>query len=317
MTDTSVFYGGDPIEEEDLSTLDRGDTLEPSAEPEAPSVPSAPAEPEALVPEPSAEPSAELSGEEPASVEKPEEDAEVPEGLKPDHKIPKARFDEVNLKRKAAEARLKQLEDELTRLKAPQDPAAAFDFDAKEEEYMTAVVDGEFAKAKAIRAEIRQAEQAALRAEAAKVKTEAVTQTQLELDFKSTVAELETKYPAFNSRTETFDEDATNEVLELHQVYMQMGKYPTPSDSLRAAADLIALKYGVSAPSAQSPAPSAPPAKQVAAAKRKAEVAASQPSIPQSGVPGTPSEVGVAAMSEEEFDALPESKKAELRGDLV
>lgn len=313
MTDTSVFYGGDPIEEEDLSALDRGDALEPSAEPEAPA-PSA--EPEAPAPEPSAEPSAEPGVEDAEPAEKPGEEAEVPEGLKPDHKIPKARFDEVNLKRKAAEARLKQLEDELNRLKTPQDPAATFDFDAKEEAYMAAVVDGEFAKAKTIRAEIRQAEQAALRAEAAKVKTEAVTQTQLELDFKSTVTELETKYPTFNSRTETFDEDATNEVLELHQVYMQMGKYPTPSDSLRAAAELIALKYGVTPP-APEPAPSEPSPKQVAAAKRKAEVAATQPSIPQSGVPGTPLEVGIGAMSEEEFDALPESKKAELRGDLV
>lgn len=315
MTDTSVFYGGEPIEEEDLSNLDRGDSLEPESTggTETPREPEAPvAEPEALVePETLAE-----EPETPIESGEPVEEPEVPEGLKPDHKIPKARFDEVNLKRKAAEARLKQLEDELNRLKSPQEAAAAFDFDAKEEEYMSAVVDGEFAKAKAIRAEIRQAEQATLRAEAAKAKTEAVTQTQIELDFKSTVVELETKYPAFNSRAEVFDEDATNEVLELHQAYMQMGKYPTPSDSLRAAADLIALKHGVLEP-AQKAAPSAPPAKQVAAAKRKAEVASSQPSIPQSGVPGTPTEAGVGMMSEEEFDALPESKKAELRGDLV
>ena len=312
MTDTSVFYGGDPIEDDDLSTLDRGDALEPSAEPETP-VPTPSAEPETPVPTPSAEPEAPA---EPAATE----DGEVPDGLKPDHKIPKARFDEVNLKRKAAEARLKQLEDELNRLKTPQDPAATFDFDAKEEAYMAAVVDGEFAKAKAIRAEIRQAEQAALRAEAARVKTEAVTQTQVELDFKSTVAELETKYPVFNSRAETFDEDATNEVLELHQVYMQMGKYPSPSDSLRAAADLIALKYGVSPSSTAAVAdlaPSAPNQKQLAAAKRKAEIAAAQPAIPQSGAPGVPAGPSVTTMSEDEFDALPESKKAELRGDVM
>lgn len=312
----NLYVGGDPIEEDDLSTLDRGDTLEPSTEPETPA-PSA--EPEALEESPSAgseapEPSAET--EEPEEV--PTEETAVPEGLKPDHKIPKARFDEVNLKRKAAEARLQQLEEELARLKNPAS-AESFDFDAKEEEYMAAVVDGEFAKAKAIRAEIRRAEQEALRAEAAKVKTEAVTQTQIELDFKHTVTELEAKYPAFNSRAETFDEDATNEVLELHNAYMQMGKYPTPSDSLRAAAELIALKYGVVAPQAPSSEaePPAAPAKPVADAKKKAAIAATQPSIPQSGAPGTPSAPSITTMSEEEFDALPESKKAELRGDLV
>ncbi|NVZ08012.1 hypothetical protein HW932_01900 [Allochromatium humboldtianum] len=312
----NLYVGGDPIEEDDLSTLDRGDTLEPSTEPEAP----APnAEPEAPEEVPSAESEApEPSAETQAPEEAPTGEAAVPEGLKPDHKIPKARFDEVNLKRKAAEARLQQLEEELARLKNPAS-AESFDFDAKEEEYMAAVVDGEFAKAKAIRAEIRRAEQEALRAEAAKVKTEAVTQTQIELDFKNTVVELEAKYPAFNSRAETFDEDATNEVLELHNAYMQMGKYPTPSDSLRAAAELIALKYGVVVPQAPSPTtePPAAPSKPVADAKKKAAIAAAQPSIPQSGAPGIPSGPSIRTMSEEEFDALPESKKAELRGDLV
>ena len=312
----NLYVGGDPFEDEDLSTLDRGDDLEPSAEPEAPSAPVKPEVPEDA---PSAEPEAPEdapSAEPEVPEEAPEDEAPVPDGLKPDHKIPKARFDEVNLKRKAAEARLQQLEEELARLKNPAS-AESFDFDAKEEEYMAAVVDGEFAKAKAIRAEIRQAEQEALRAEAAKVKTEAVTQTQLELDFKTTVTELEAKYPAFNSRVEAFDEDATNEVLELHNAYMQMGKYPTPSDSLRAAAELIALKYGVTSPAAD-PAPTpTKPAPAVADVKKKAAIAAEQPSIPQSGAPGTPSAPSIATMTEEEFDALPESKKAELRGDLM
>ena len=82
--------------------------------------------------------------------------------------IPKARFDEVNERRKSAEQELEAARAELAALKSgkqttpaqtteqtPQEPAAEqFDEDAKEQAYIDAMLDGDTALAKQIRKEI-------------------------------------------------------------------------------------------------------------------------------------------------------------------
>lgn len=320
MSEENVYVGGEPDEdlEADLAGLDRGDMLEDEAPAEE--VAKEPEAEEPAEPETEGATESESEGEEAEEAEEPEE-AEQKRPQRESHRIPKQRFDEVNTRRQTAEARVKQLEEELKRVQGSSEGVEAFDFDAKEEEYMSAVVDGEFAKAKAVRAEIRRAEQETYRTQVAQAKGEAVTQTQVELDFQSTVKELEQKYPALNYRDqEHYDELATQEALELHRAYMQMGKYQTPSESLRAAVDLISVKYGLDAPEPDVPpeAPKAPPrAKAATAERKKAAAAQAQPKIPSAGSPGTPAVADVATMSDEEFDALPESKKAELRGDLM
>lgn len=79
--------------------------------------------------------------------------------------IPKARFDEVNEARKAAQAELERANAELERLRsappkpqtAPDEPTQTnpdFDADAKEEAYIEALLEGDTAKAREIRREI-------------------------------------------------------------------------------------------------------------------------------------------------------------------
>lgn len=319
VIDPDIYAGAEPMEDEDLSAVDRGDSIEPEAlEAEAPAA-EPEAEPEAPVAE---EPEAEPEPKDEAPAEEPEAEPEPePQPQKRDNgMIPRSRFNDVNERRKAAEQRAQALEQQINSLKSP--PAANFDFDAKEKEYMEHVIDGKLDEANAIRNEIRAAERDYYRQEATQLKQEAAQYTQHEMDFKQTVAELESAYPAFNpNNEETYDTEATQEALELHQAFMQTGRYASPASSLRAAVELVAVKNGLAPTEAESPAEEAPkPApskKQTAMKKAKEAIAETQPPIPGSGSAGTPAAIDVLKISEDEFDALPESKKAELRGDFV
>lgn len=95
-------------------------------------------------------------------------DASSPSAEPKSGSIPKARFDEVNERRKTAEQELEAMRNELQALKsskpvaqaqstqqeAKELPADAFDEDAKEQAYIEAMLDGDTAKAKEIRKEI-------------------------------------------------------------------------------------------------------------------------------------------------------------------
>lgn len=312
-----IYVGGEPDDdlEETTSAVDRGDSLEPVAD-------EAPKEEEPTVAE---EPKAE---EETPPAEEPKAEEETPPAEEPkaeDPRIPKARFDEVNQRMKAAEAKLQALEEEARRKAGDTEGTEQFDFDSKEQEYMEAVVDGEFEKARAIRAEIRRAEQAAFTQTAQATKQEAVATTKMELEFAQTVQKLEAEYPAFDNKNEAaYDPIATQEVLDLHDAYLATGKYQTPSESLAAAAELIALKYRYNAPAVVEEEPSlgSTPSKGKTAAQgkspaEKVAAAQAQPPKPQSGTAQTGQHKSLADLSEEEFDALPESVKAEARGDIL
>lgn len=321
---------------EDLSGLDRGDAFgETDEAPVAEATPSlaeqieaqAPAEPE---PEPEQEQEAEPEAEPEQQAEpeaEPEQAAEPesePEELRPDHKIPKQRFDEINGRRKAAEARAQQLQAEIDRLRNPEGDGEPFDFDAKEREHMEAVVDGRFDEAMALRAEIRKAEQAEYMRTAEKLRAEAVQQSQVEANFARTVAELEAQYPELDYRLEgRFNKEAVDEIGRLHSAFMSAGYYTDPSDSLREATAKVVRLFGIGDQASAAPTPpeapkEAPKPRQraVTDTERKAAAAAAQPRMPSSGQPGTPREKAVDELTEEEFAALPEARKAELRGDI-
>ena len=340
MADDNLYVGADPMDDEDLSMLDRGDNLElddeevPSPEPKRPVDDEAEpgeAPEEAVEGEEAGDAAPELAPEEPEepaeSPEAPAESPEAPAEVAPsDPRIPKARFDEINRRRKAAEARLLALEAELKRRDEAAAGGEAFDFDAKEEEYMSAVIDGELEKAKALRREIRAAEQAAIESRMDRVRIEAAQEAETQTAVKSAVARLELEYPQFNVHDpEHYDEAATSEVLALQRAYLATEMYSSPAEALEEAAKITALKYGLTPPAEpEAPPPPAPPpkprlapARTPAGSKNKADVARSQPRVPQSGSAGVPAGYSVFDMSESEFDALPESKKRELRGDVL
>ena len=299
-------------EDADLDTLDRGDDLveedveaDPEPEPEVEETP----EPE---PEPEAEEEPEADAEaEPEADPEPESEPE-PKG----HSIPKYRFDEVNERRKAAERRNAELEAQ----NQANDPANAidFDFDGKERKYAELVMDGDHDSALGLRREIRTAEQAAYRAMAEQQSARTREATKEELQFDTTVQELNTAYPAFDPNTESYDKELVDEALDLHAGFVARG-YSAAAALRKAVRYVAAANDMVAAGSAPVEVPSSldkAPAAKKTNVKAKLDAATRQPPKQQGVGIAKEKKLDLNSMSEEEFDALPEATLRRLRGDV-
>lgn len=243
--------------------------------------------------------------------------------------VPHARFNEVNETLKQERAARLQLEEELARTKGQvPDPAVKkvdeaakpYDFDAAEDRYMDALLDGDKDKAKEIRAEIRSEEkkhyteqtaQTAQQAADAEIKRRDAVSEQAETQKVLTAAI--TKYPFLNHQGEEADADAIEEVVALRDLYQKKGM--PLSKALATAVEKVAPRY---APQDESE--EAKPAKKPAATEaqikrnleRESRIPAAMPGVGERG-----KEVDYAGMSEEEFDALSEQDKRKARGDFV
>lgn len=258
-----------------------------------------------------------------------EAEEEEPEVLE-DPTIPKARFDEVNERMKKAENKVKDLEAQVQTLVSKKEetnePAVPeFDFDAAEERYSEAILDGDTKSAKAIRAEIREAERAQFMAEARKTASEGDAKTRDELELDKAGLELEQKYPELVEGNEEYNSQAYDELMELYAGFARSGKY-TRAAALRKAGESIAKIYGLNEPAATAETDESDDRgdnvvtlkKKPANTKKKAQVANDQPPITEStSTENQESTVDVRRMSDSEWEKLPESTKARLRGDVV
>ena len=264
---------------------DRGDAFEP--EPEAPAKRSAKAE----------------DDDEPEPV--------VPKAER-SKSIPRDRFDQVNARMKAAEAKLRE---QAAQREATQQ-ANAFDFDGKEKEQVQAILDGDTDKALALRKEIRSAERAVLQAEMAAPLQNVTERVTTEMDLKQAVKSLTAKYPVFDPNSDTYDDAITEETLALFEAYKTRGY--TPAEAMGKAAKMMAQEYGFGEAETAEPAPTKAGKKVPTAAQRaaKLDVAKKQPT---SGVipKNEDSDPSLDEMSEEDFDKLPEATKRRMRGDTL
>lgn len=238
----------------------------------------------------------------------------------PEPRIPKHRFDEVNERRKAAEKRLAEFEKQ--KQADGQEPSIDFDFSAKEEAYMDAVLDGEKDKAKSIREEIRQAEQQLYRQQMDQASTSTREATKAELELNSTINELTTEYPVFDGQSENYDQNLTEEALDLFEGFK--GRGYDPATAMRRA-----VRYVVRANDLDQSESEASPAAGKAGkgggldqhrateeqGKRKAQRAAKQPPEPETR--STTEGRDVMNMSEEDFDKLSDQEIARMRGDFA
>lgn len=242
--------------------------------------------------------------------------------------IPYSRFAEINERRIRAEERARLLEEELQRAKGAAQPAAegkpaddkpAFDFDAKEEEYAQALMDGDTKLAAAIRKEIndeirRQAEeQAAANAEMR------LLARQAQEAFQKAVTESIEKYPFLDKNSPQAHPKAISEVVEWRDFYISKGK--SPAEALRQAVKRIAPAYagGSRQGDADDEGVESPRNRLKAALERNANHANRQPARLAGGV-GDRSDAAklhIEDLSDDEFDALPEKVKRQLRGDGV
>lgn len=242
------------------------------------------------------------------------------EGSKREKWIPRARFDAVNERLKAERARRQELEAQAqAQTQTKQQAAPAFDFEAKEKAYMEAVLDGNTEQALAIRKEIRAAEQAEYESRVKQAVSEAPKHTKEALALDGAVAEMESTYAEFNPEHEDFNQELTDEALALFRGFVGQG-YDRAA-ALRKAATYVAVangleKVGASAEKDEEKKPekaAEPTAKQ---RKEKLALAGKQPAK----AAGTSREHAVhdlEAMTDDEFDALPEATKRRLRGDYV
>lgn len=243
--------------------------------------------------------------------------------------IPKARFDEVNEKRKAAETALEQANAEIAALRAgkpatqqtaapapaaatPAPTADAFDEDAKEQAYLDALLDGDTGKAKEIRKEIN----AHLRAQAAQeVETRNVSK-QVANDLQAASTQAVTDYPYLDTPEGEF---ALGLIVTARDQAIAQGVLPA-----KALADAVAKIAPRFAPEGSTtPTPVLPGSKGAVdtrtqkALERGAADSLKQPPATQAGIGNRADAVrtNVMQLDENQFAALSVEEKRRLRGD--
>lgn len=244
--------------------------------------------------------------------------------------VPHSRFNEVNEQLKTERAERLRLEEELARARGagkpqdkpadpPADAPAAFDFDAAEERFAAALYEGDQAAAKQIRAEIRQAERAEFermaedRAEKRlQERMQQQEQESLKTRVETAAIDAVTKYPFLNSDADEANAEAIEEVVALRDYYVNRG---TPLDqAIAKAADKVGKRYATEQPAGDGkPDPVKPSAEQLARNLERSN------RIPPRGVgAGERSQkMDYEALTEEQFDALPDAEKRKARGDFV
>lgn len=234
--------------------------------------------------------------------------------------IPKARFDEVNEARKAAQLALDAANAEIAALKTSKsapteqhaEAAPTFDEDAKEQEYIDAMLDGDTALALRIRKEINAnlREQASMEFEARQ--EQRATQSTMEAESAQAVAD----YPYLETPDGEF---ALDLIVAARNANIAKG-IPAPL-ALRQAVAAIAPKF---APDSDSPPTrdstserGEPDTRTVNALKRGANDSNHQPPSLQAGIGTriTGARINVEALDEGQFKALSLADKKRLRGD--
>lgn len=344
--DDNLYFGGDPIENEDLGSPDEINS----------GVDSALGLPEDSdeTPDPSEQPpekptSTEGDGEQPPEGEgeqPPEGESEKPsEGdHKPEPRIPKSRFDQ-GLAKKQAQIDALQAQLDQARQSTNEDGTPQFnmpeikDFGERGKQLFDQVLDGNTDAATNALQELlgdvaRDTATAVLEQVDSRVESKARQSKAVE-GYDQVVSEIEADYPFLDNSegNDAFDADAAGEVVALRDAYMQQGQ--TAAEALRKAVRLASIDNGWKAlsaeeePSGGKSAEGADPGKESdAQARARAErqetavrknTQAAQ-STPPDSPPATHQDDGlpsISKLSDDEYFALPAAQRARLRGDVI
>lgn len=249
------------------------------------------------------------------------EPAQEPPVTKDGKMVPKSRLDEVLAKQKALQ---KQLDDMKKAQEPPADAPEAYDFAAKEREYMNLVLDGKEAEAVQLRQEIRTAEKTQLEFEMSQKMQQTVSQNAQATALQAAANELEANFPVFDQNSAEYNADYTQEVIDLRDAFIVQGFDAV--DALSKAANFVIKDHGLAeeAPQQSTLTQSAAPVQDEVAKKRaevnkKLNAAKSQPpELPgESSAARGEKALDISTMTEDEFNALPEATIKRLRGDLL
>lgn len=260
------------------------------------------------------------------------DDAEQPEPApaKPEKSpvIPKARLDQELRKRRAAEQRAQELAEELTRIKQEQaeasrpKPLSGEEIKAKMAEANEALVGGDTARAAELQAELFAALAAPTQAPvAAPVERDLVGEVEARLEFKQTLEEINTRFPQLDENSESFDEELSQEAVDLQRSYMNRGF--TLAEATRKAAESVAKLHDLT--DNKAPAALAADPKAVAAQARQkqktqgkiAKAVAAPPALTGRVDDGSDVAFDVFKASEDELMALPKATLDRLLGNTL
>jgi hypothetical protein len=329
--ETQSAAGGDWLDEEiEIPTLEEDTPSEPVAEEPpveekaeevvAKETTTTPVEDKAAKEEDKA--GSEVDGEPaPVAAETPVVDVAKEEAKKVPTQIPKKRFDQVNDRLKAAQERLREIDNADKKSKAAQAngeaPRDDTWFGQQEKAYMEAVVDGEVDKAMNIRQDIRSAEQNKFQAYADQKAEYVQKEVPQRAAVESVIGELQDNFPQLDSNDESFEPELIGEVLGLQRSYIQNDKLLTPAAALQKAAARLGMDLDADPVAEPVPAPVIEkPAKLSDAAGAVAASNAQPPEIgSRAGYDNGEDEIDFSNFTEEDMDKLPASKLRELRGD--
>lgn len=238
--------------------------------------------------------------------------------------VPHARFNEVNEALKEERSLREQMQrrlDALEQRNAPkeEEELPEFDFDAKEDEYNDALMEGDTVKAKQIRAEIRKADRELIAAQMEQRVTERISQQEATRLFMEEAERVVDKYP-FLADGENQNKKAVDEVKEWRDFYMQKGD--AAHTALRKAANKVAPMYADDSgdPDDKTAVLSVAELRRRQKAKamqRNADASSKQPP-PLKGGSGERSskrDLNINDLSDDEYDNLTAAEKKRLRGD--
>jgi len=233
-----------------------------------------------------------------------------------DKKVPYERFDEVNKKRKAAEeeaARLKEQLETLVEEKTPEPEPEPYDYAAQEKAAMDALLEGDQDKYAQLRAEIRAAEREETLREARRIASEGDKHLQENLTFEEAGERIEAQYPQFSQDSDVYNDTAREEMLDLYVGYAKSGLY-TRVQALQKAADNAAKIHALPEPEPDNVITMKQPD-----TKKKIKAAKDQPPAMEGRAAEGEAEGhrDLNSMSDEEYEALPESTKRRMRGDFL
>lgn len=314
--------GGPPLEEEELGeeTADRGDSVSGETEEEADggTTKETPTEDATTSTETAAAESTEG-----------EEDAKPPgSGW-----VPRHRLNEVSRRLRDAEDRLAQLNRQAQEQPAPQTQGEAQQQqESADEREQLKQVNGELAQAQADGdatkiAELYNRQQDLLinlQTRTVQDMSQSTRQaTQDDIAYDRRLSEVESQYPVLNPDGEQYNEELVNTLATVRDAFVGQGYSQADAlDKALTSMDPVLQTYVAPAAQAGETAAQAEARKQEAA--QRAQAAAGQQPPASTGVGENSAEMGatserggIGQMTEEEFEALPESKKKALRGDTV
>lgn len=309
---------------EDLTTLDRGDELEPKAPTPAPTEPAAD--------EPHAE---DAPNEEEAATEQPrdekgrfkKEDAAESEDEGPDGENLPIRLNKAKAQRDAERARADALEQRLKELesKVPKDNTETADpvqalnaeVDSLYEQAEEARLDGDTKLAAQIQRQIDAKNRDLVKLETMHAAQQASAQDRHAAQYNAMLDTIEARVSALNPRSDDYDPALVQEMEFQVRAYEAAGLSP-PAALARASALIFrADMFSASSPNASEKPVSKPASKKPDVEKALDTARRQPPDMSKVGANTDSQKLDVSRMTDDEFDALPEATKRRLRGDDI